>query len=100
MRPEGSLPRRGGEPGGSALGGCEEFARGPFALALELGDPLLLARHPRGQRLYLCRQPLILGRELDQHAHHDLAALVIDRPSLDAVHTQKFDVAGLCPPTH
>lgn len=79
------------------LGGV---ARRALGLALELRDALLLARHPRAQRLDLPDQPRVLRRELHQHAHHDLAALAIDPIGLRPIHTTRFDASRLCPPTN
>jgi len=61
-------------------------ARRALRLALQLRDPLILARDPRRQRLDLRAQPLILGRQLHQHAHDDLAALLEDRLRLGPLH--------------
>lgn len=35
-----------------------------------------------------------------EDGHHNLAALVIDRVRLGAVHASKFNAAELCPPTN
>jgi hypothetical protein len=61
-------------------------------LALKLSDPLVLARHALPQPPDLLVHP-------NEDGHHDLAALLIDRPRLRAVHDPKLDATGLCPPT-
>ena len=58
---------------------------------LELGDPLVLTRDTRFQPADLLIHP-------QQHRNHNLAALVVDRLRLGALHTPVFDAAELCPP--
>jgi hypothetical protein len=58
---------------------------------LKLGDPLILTRNTSFKPTDLLIHP-------QQHRHHGLAALVIDRLSLRALHTPIFDGAELCPP--
>jgi hypothetical protein len=59
---------------------------------LKLGDPLILTRNASFKPTDLLIHP-------QQHRHHGLTALVIDRLRLQALHTHKFDEAELCPPT-
>jgi hypothetical protein len=58
---------------------------------LKLRDPLILARHSLLQAANL----LVHAQ---QHRHHDLAALLVDRLRLDTLHTDEFDAPALCPP--
>jgi hypothetical protein len=81
-------------------GRLRRVTRRALGLALKLRDPLLLALHPRRQRLDLRHKPRVLRRELKQHTDHDLAPLLIDRLGLRALHTTQFDTPKLCPPTH
>lgn len=62
-------------------------------LALKLRDPLVLARNT-------VLQPTDLLIHPQQHCDHNLAALIIDRLRLNAVHTDVFDTTELTPPTH
>ena len=87
------MPRFGGSPGGSELGGSGGVPRAAVQPPLKLGDPLVLACNTRFELLNLLIHP-------QQHRHHDLTALVIDRLRLSALHTQIFDKAELCPPTN
>jgi hypothetical protein len=73
------------------LGGLE-LLRDRRQPALKLGDPLILTRNPRFKPADLLIHP-------QQHRHHGLSALVVDRLRLRALHTNKFDGAELCPPT-
>ena len=66
-------------------------ARGPPQPALELGDPLVLARHTLGQPPDLIIHP-------QQDRDHRVTALVIDRLGLGALHTTEFAALALCPP--
>ncbi len=71
---------------------AKSYARSDSASRLTfLGDALILTRHT-----------LLQAADLLVHAKdnrdHDLAALVIDRLSLSAIHAPKFDATGLCPP--
>ncbi len=60
---------------------------------LKLSNPLILTRDPRFQPPDLLIHP-------QQHRHHDLTALVIDRLSLNTLHNNRSDNAQSCPPTN
>ena len=68
--------------------------------ALQLGDPLILARNPRAQRLDLHPQSVVLLRERQQHRDHGITTLLIDRLGLTPLHTPEFDKTESCPPTN
>jgi hypothetical protein len=65
--------------------------RVPSKPPLQLRDPLILPSDPHGQRLDPRVHP-------QQNLDHDLTTLVIDRLSLNPLHTTRFDSAQLCPP--
>ena len=93
-----AAPRR--RAGRIGAGGLRRVTRRTIGLALKLRDPLVLPGHPRGQPLDLRRQPLVLRRQLQQHADDRLTALFVDRLRLRPLHTEGFDSARLCPPTN
>jgi hypothetical protein len=98
LSPRGVLaaPRlRAGRIGARRL---RRVTRRALGRALKLRDPLVLTRNPRGQLLYLCLKPRVLRREREQHLNDGIAPPVINRLSLTALHTTKFDKAALCPP--
>ena len=90
-RPEESLPRFGAAARRVRARRGRGVARAAVQPPLELGDPLILARDTRFQPADLLIHP-------QQHRNHSLAALVVDRLRLGALHTPVFDAAGLCPP--
>jgi hypothetical protein len=71
--------------------GNRRVTRTAIQPALELRDPLILARDPHGQRLNLRIHP-------QKHPNDRLTPSVIDRFGLNPLHTPKFDEAQLCPP--
>ena len=79
-----------GRPGRVLAGRRRGVTRVALEPALELGDPLVLAGHPLGQPLHLLGQTPVLGGDLDEHPHHDLAAPVVDRPRLAALHAHRI----------
>ena len=85
-----TLRRAGGRIGAR---GNRRVARAAVQPTLELGDPLILARDARGQRLDLGIHP-------QKHLHDRLTPSVIDRLRLSPLHTTGFDAAELSPPTH
>jgi hypothetical protein len=66
------------------------ITRAAVQTALELRDPLVLPGDQLGELLDLAIHP-------QQHLDLHLAALVIDRFCLCALHTPKFDSTPLCP---
>ena len=94
-----TLPRLGVASGGSELGGAEELyelresRRSSWAILFLLEDALLLPGD-------LGSQLLDLLIHAQQHRHHDLTTLVVDRLGLSALHAVGFDNAGLCPPAN
>ncbi len=98
LSPRGVLaaPRRRARPIGARR--LRRVTRRALGRALELRDPLVLTRDPRRQLLDLRLKPRVLRRQRKQHIDDDVAAPVIDRLSLTALHTTTFDTAALCPP--
>jgi hypothetical protein len=71
--------------------GNRRVARAAVQPTLKLGDPLILAHDPRGQRLDLSIHP-------QQHLDNCLTTSVIDRFRLNPLHTKTFDTTPLQPP--
>lgn len=69
------------------------ITRAAIQPSLKLRNPLIL---PCNTRL----QPLDLLIHPQQNRHHNLAALVVDRLRLGALHNPIFDTTGLCPLTN
>jgi hypothetical protein len=72
--------------------GNRGVARAAVQSTLKLGDTLILASDPRGQRLDLGIHP-------QKHLNDRLTPSVIDRLSLNPLHTTGFGTAKQYPPT-
>lgn len=85
-----ATPRRRGRQGRARW--RRAIARTAIQPPLKLREPLVLTSNPSFQPPDLLIHP-------QQHRHHNLAALAINRLSLHTLHTNKFDKAQLCRPT-
>ena len=70
-------------------------------LTFQRRDPLILARNPRAQLLDPRRQPLVLLRDSQQHRHHRVTTLPINRLRLNPLHNPQFrrQAMSTYPPT-